>query len=52
MYNARARHFGNLRVMIKQSVEHSTFGIACAGVNHQIFRFVNDENIIIFINDI
>jgi hypothetical protein len=50
--DTRARHIGNRRIVVQQRIQHSTVRVARARMNNQIARFVDHEDVIIFVNDI
>ena len=52
VHDPRARHIGDRRIVVQQRIQHSTVRVARARMHNQIARFVNHEDVIIFVNDI
>lgn len=52
MNNTRARHIGNRRIVVQQRIQHSTVRVARARMYNQIARFIDHDDVIIFVNDI
>ena len=50
--DTRTRHIGNRRIVVQQRIQHSTVRVARARMYNQIARFVDHDDVIIFVNDI
>ena len=52
MHNAGPGNFLELRAMVQQAVEECPRAIAGCGMYHRIHGFVEDDDVVVFINDI
>ncbi len=52
VHDTGAGHLGNAGVAVQQGVEDGAIRRTCAWVNHQTGRFVDHQNVFIFINDV
>ena len=52
MHDPRTRHIDNVRYVMQQGIEQSTTGMPCSRVHHQARRLVDDQDVIVFVDDI
>ena len=50
--NTGTRYVGNRRIIMKECVKYRTVRIARARVNNKVARLVDDQNVVIFVDDI
>ena len=52
VHDAGARHIGQMRHVVQQRIEQGAVLVAGGGVNHQAGRLVDDQDMVIFIDDV
>src|SRR5690606_33166140 len=52
VHDTGTRYVGNRRIIMKESVKYRTVRIARARMNNKVARLVDDQNIVIFVDDI
>ncbi len=52
MDDARTRYIGNGWIVMKQRIQYRAIRVTRARMYHQVARFINDNNVFIFIDDI
>ena len=52
MDNAGTRHVDDVRHVVQQSVEQGAIGVPGSRVHHQSSRFVDDQDLLVFVDDI
>jgi len=52
VYDAAARDIDDVRHMVQQSIEQSAISVPGRRVNHQACGFVDDQDVVVFIDDV
>ena len=52
MHDPRTRHINNVRYVVQQRIEQSAISMPRSRVHHQTRGFVDDQDVIVFVNDV